>query len=283
MKTIPIRQIKVGEHENSPATFNIRRIDDLLADTDLVQDIHRHDFFFILALEKGKGKHVIDFVSYPITNYSIFFLRPGQVHELTLKKGSSGYLAEFGGNFLGPHQMSNQWLRKITSKNYYHLSIESFRKVNFLLSSIFQEHMARQEKYREVINAHLEIFFIEMLRCKKNEPLPKNKAHWQDRLDDFLTLVETHVTSHKQVSVYAEMMNLSSYQLNATTKAALGKTASELIGDEIILESKRQLLATANQIKEIAYVMGYEDISYFTRFFKKQTGYSPEAFRQKFK
>jgi AraC-like DNA-binding protein len=79
------------------------------------------------------------------------------------------------------------------------------------------------------------------------------------------------------VSEYAAMMNLSTYQLNAITKQTLGKTCSQLIDEHIILEAKRYLLATANQVNQIADHLGYEDVSYFTRFFKKHTGYSPEC------
>ncbi|MBK9402216.1 MAG: helix-turn-helix transcriptional regulator [Bacteroidetes bacterium] len=55
------------------------------------------------------------------------------------------------------------------------------------------------------------------------------------------------------------------------------------INDEIILEAKRQLLAGSCQVNELAWQMGYEDVSYFIRFFKKHTGYSPEAFRKNFR
>jgi AraC family transcriptional activator of pobA len=51
----------------------------------------------------------------------------------------------------------------------------------------------------------------------------------------------------------------------------------------VILEAKRCLLATSNQVNQTAYRLGYEDVSYFIRFFKKQTGYSPEAFRNSFR
>jgi AraC family transcriptional regulator, transcriptional activator of pobA len=79
------------------------------------------------------------------------------------------------------------------------------------------------------------------------------------------------------------MMNLSVYQLNAITKATLSKTCSDLITQQIILEAKRCLLATSHQVNQTAYRLGYEDVSYFIRFFKKQTGYSPEAFRHIYK
>jgi AraC-like DNA-binding protein len=78
------------------------------------------------------------------------------------------------------------------------------------------------------------------------------------------------------------MMNLSSYQLNAITKKTLGKTCSQLINEYILLEAKRYLLATSEQVNQIADHLGYEDVSYFIRFFKKNTGHSPEAFRYNF-
>jgi AraC-like DNA-binding protein len=105
----------------------------------------------------------------------------------------------------------------------------------------------------------------------------------QERFEEFLELLEKHSTTHKQVSQYTDVMNLSPYQLNEITKTTIGKTASELINEHIILEAKRHLLATPNQIKDIADHLGYEDVSYFIRFFKKHTNYSPEAFRRNFR
>ncbi len=96
MKTIPLRFINTNPKAlNDSETFSIRDVHELMTGKDLVQDIHRHDFFFILALRKGKGEHTIDFTPYKIKNNSIFFMRPGQVHQLVLKAGSTGYLMQF--------------------------------------------------------------------------------------------------------------------------------------------------------------------------------------------
>ena len=101
----------------------------------------------------------------------------------------------------------------------------------------------------------------------------------QERLDKFLELVEANVSTHKKVSEYADMLNLSAYQLNAITKRAVGKTSSDIIDEYIILESKRYLLATSNQVNQIAYQLGFDDVSYFIRFFRKHTGQTPDSFR----
>ncbi|HNU57802.1 MAG TPA: AraC family transcriptional regulator, partial [Flavobacteriales bacterium] len=71
------------------------------------------------------------------------------------------------------------------------------------------------------------------------------------------------------------------FQRNAIAKAGTGRTCSELITDQLILEAKRYLLATTDQVTQVADRLGYEDPSYFIRFFKKHTGHTPEGFRQK--
>lgn len=287
MKDIPIRHIKTTPKAlDSSESFSIREVRDLLDGKDMFQELHRHDFFYILALEKGMGIHEIDFISYEVCDHSVFFMRPGQVHQLTLKTGSTGFLMEFKNDFYYPHdKVSNQLLRKASNKNLCQLDDLRVSKLLAILTSIFQEFSDKQEGYHEVIKANLGIFFIELLRHRQNREstLNNDTQYSQERLEEFLSLMETHISNQKQVSQYADMLNLSSYQLNAISKATLGKTGSEIINEYIILESKRYLLATSNQINQIAYHLGYDDISYFIRFFKKNTGYSPEVFRHNFK
>jgi AraC-like DNA-binding protein len=150
---------------------------------------------------------------------------------------------------------------------------------------MFQEFSAREEGYQDIIKSGLDIFFIEYVRQSPNAGFVSltTNSYTQERFEEYLELLEKNIATHKQVSNYTELMNLSSYQLNEITKSSVGKTASDLINEQIILEAKRHLLATSNQVKDIADLLGYEDNSYFIRFFKKHVGYSPEAFRIQFR
>ncbi|MRG45140.1 helix-turn-helix domain-containing protein [Chitinophaga sp. SYP-B3965] len=256
MKNIPIRDI---------TSFSIRDIKEL----DMVQALHRHDFYYMLALKKGKGEHAIDFISYEVADNMVFFLRPGQVHQLTMKAGSTGYLMSFKNDFY-----YSPLLRKAS---LYHTGTQQLFSI---LTAILREYTDKQEAYQKVIQANLDIFFIELMR--QHSQSATNNTYAQERLEEFLELLETQITHHKQVSQYADMLHLSPYQLNAITKATLGKTCSTLINEHIILEAKRYLLATADQVNQIAWHLGYIDVSYFIRLFKKHTGHSPEAFRHHF-
>ncbi|MEO5682213.1 MAG: helix-turn-helix transcriptional regulator [Chitinophagaceae bacterium] len=282
MKIIPIRQISSAHQELSAERFKIRQVQDILDGSDLKQELHRHNFFFMLVLQNGSGMHEIDFTSYPLVNNCIFFLRPGQVHQLELKAGCTGFLLEFNTAFYHPkNNLSIQRLRKASNKNYCTPGISSFEKLYAILMYIFQEYADKAEGYLDVIKANMDIFFIEVTRQSPHvtsQPANTN-SYAQERLEEFVELVEINIATHKQVAQYSDLMNLSPYQLNEITRSTVGKTASALINDHIILEAKRYLLATPNLIKEIADQLGYEDTSYFTRFFRKQTGYSPEIFR----
>jgi len=288
MEKIPIRQIKSTQKDLDFAeAFSIRDIRELLGGKDMNQDIHRHDFYFIMVLQKGSGVHEIDFTSYKICDRCIFIMRPGQVHKLALKAGSKGYLMQFKPDFYYPHdKLSGELLRSVSHKTFCQLNQNGFKKIHSILSGIHEEFKDKQDKYREIIKASLGIFFIELVRNRqhsKDAVPPASNAYQQERLEEFLGLLETNVAEHKEVSFYADQLNLSTFQLNAITKKLLGKTCSALIDEHIILQGKRQLLATSNQVNQIAHELGYEDPSYFIRFFKKHTGHSPEAFRHNFK
>jgi AraC family transcriptional activator of pobA len=285
MKRIPVRQIAKEQQEPATTgTFRIREVAELFGDDDLMHELHRHDFFFMLALETGEGIHEIDFEPFTVRDHSLFFMRPGQVHQLQLKKGSAGYLLEFNHEFYRPeNKLSRQRLLKASNKNYCTLDAGRSTKLQAILKQMFEENQQKQDGYQEAIQAQLELLLIELVRQSANPDKkgPDASSYAQLRLEEFMELLERNITTKKQASQYADLMHLSLYQLNGITKATLGKTASDMISEHIILEAKRHLLATTSQVKDIAYDLGYEDVSYFTRYFKKQTGQTPEAFRQK--
>ncbi len=286
MKTIPIRSIQPREPKVELFdSFKIRSIGDVLDGKDLNQDLHRHDFYFILAVRKGKGTHTIDFVEYPVTDHSIFFMRPGQVHSIHLKAGTQGYLLEFNKSFsFLASKSGTELLRKAATKNCCKLSATGNGSLDAILQTMLEEYHAKKEGFEAVIKANFEIFLIQFLRHRQQgESPPANPDHYkQDKLEKFLHLLEVNVGTKKQASAYADMLSLSPFQLNSITKSLLGKTAAELIEDQLLLEARRYLLATPNQVNQIASHLGFEDVSYFIRFFKKLTGHTPEGFHKNF-
>ena len=284
LKKIPIKKIiNAGPEIDFSKTIGIRDLGDVLHGKPMNEKLHRHNFYFVLAVKNGKGQHDIDFTAYPVNNHNIFFIRPGQVHELYLEENGTGYLLYFKSEaYLSQDNFKTLLLRKASRQHLYQMEEEVFNRSLVTLEYIFKEYKSKKAGYEEVIKANLSIFFTELSRHSAEENVVNDKTYMQERLDEFLELLEQNMGAVKQVRRYADMMNLSQYQLNIITKTTLGKTSSQLIQEHIILEAKRYLLATPYQVSQIAFHLGYEDVSYFIRLFKKHTGQSPESFRHKY-
>ncbi len=286
MKSITIRNIQETQKESYPKKpFNIRKVENLRMGKGLTQPLHRHDFYYLLAIEKGEGLHNIDFQEYGVNNYSIYFMRPGQVHEHDFEIGATGFLIAFQPNFYPYHKDIEQKksLRKVSQTNCYTFSSDDFNSLKSIFERIYVESEAHKEHFEGVIRSYLSILITSINRIGVSANPVTKYSHFSERLEELQELIEKDIYDSKKVTYYAEKMNLSTYQLNTVTQKLLGKNASELISEHLILEAKRLLLSTTNQVNEIAFQLGFEDPPYFIRFIKKHMQVTPKSFRDGFK
>ena len=92
-------------------------------------------------------------------------------------------------------------------------------------------------------------------------------------------LVEEHFHKERQLAFYADRLAMTVDRLNDHVRRATGVTAGHLIRQRVLTEAKRQLVFTSQPIHEIAYDLAFSDPSHFARFFRKQTGTTPQEFR----
>ena len=99
------------------------------------------------------------------------------------------------------------------------------------------------------------------------------------RVSKVLSLIDKHYINERSTDFYAREVNLSNKRMNELTKKAVGHTVKQLIDQRLLLEAKRMISSGASSFKEIAFSLGFSEASYFTRFFKEQSGCTPEQFR----
>jgi AraC-like DNA-binding protein len=124
----------------------------------------------------------------------------------------------------------------------------------------------------EILRGLLKIFLIYLTR--QYEPSTTNvvKPKTIDLVNKFFDIVEKKYMTHKLVSVYAEELCITPNHLNEIVKKASGFPASHHIRQRVLLEAKRQAAYSGASMKEIAYNLGFEDISHFSKFFKNLSG-----------
>ncbi len=250
---------------------------------------HRHDFFEILFLTNGSGTHTIDFKDHTIKPNSIFFLSPGQIHSITLSKDIYGYIFLFSPEFFLINKTDKNKIFEFpffynTSDENPPLLLEEKNDINFLTQLFVKgcdENLVNTPESEELIQSILDLILV---YCKKRYPQQTgNPGMKKGRLmvKKFKQLIEERYKENFSVRDYAEFLSVTPSHLNETVKNVMGCTASDLIDEKMIIEIKKLLLHTDLTATEVAYALNFSDQSYFSKFFKKHSGFTPGEFRAK--
>src|SRR5690242_14235080 len=146
---------------------------------------------------------------------------------------------------------------------------------------LHEERFLAREGYRLAMRGYLALIAIEVARLAASRA--RTGAVTLRPTDPIVErlrgLVEDHFRKQRMLAFYAEKLAMTPDRLNDHVKRATGVTAGHLIRQRVLTEAKRQLVFTNQAIHEIAYDLAFSDPSHFTRFFRKQTGMTPQAFR----
>jgi AraC-like DNA-binding protein len=247
---------------------------------------HGHSFYHLVLFTKGAGTHTIDFSSFTVQPFQVYFMAPGQVHSWHFKGDPDGYLVHFSPAFFQSFLVDQQYLERFSffrgnsDDGVLRIPPDLRDKTVALFEQILKEYEEQGAGAMDVIRTCLMQLFIQVERCcgksgKKQVPQQK-----QLLLAGFRQLINMHYKTIRLPKEYADLLYITPNHLNALCQDLLGKTAGELIRERILLEAKRLLVNESLTITEIAYALNFQDNSYFNRFFKKNTGMTPEAFRK---
>jgi AraC family transcriptional regulator, transcriptional activator of pobA len=142
-------------------------------------------------------------------------------------------------------------------------------------------HCLKQYKNQSRIVAAQTLTLIEMVEHfhQNSHQTVASLSRQETLLCDFDALLQKHYLENKDVAFYAQKLNLTPNHLSETLKSLTGKSAKKRIEDALIFEAKSLLRQTTMSIKEITYWLGFEDDSYFVKFFKQAEGVTPNVYR----
>lgn len=136
----------------------------------------------------------------------------------------------------------------------------------------------------EIIRAYLKSVLILVQRSKNAYNIQQPDSFTADdkriQLVKFFNLVEEHYKEGLTINEYARKLNISTRTLSDLTNQQVNKTPSQMIQERIILEAQRLLVHSNLNINQIGFRMGFDDPSYFVKYFKKHTKMSPSDFRK---
>ena len=245
---------------------------------------HRKDYYFFVFVKQGNSRHWIDMTLYTLQPDTFYFSVPHQVHLKEEAKPFTGSAINFTDEFLAMEE--NGFLKQLPIIQNRHnghelnLSSDDVVFIEDMLNKIHTEYNAKHSWKNSMLVAYMQVLLIYLSRLYTEQFTNADQAPEKLLLKRYLARIEDDYKEIHDVAAYADMLNITAGHLSEVVKKQSGKTAMEHIHERLELEAKRLLFHTDHSIKEIAFELGFEDASYFNRFFKRLAQQTPADYRK---
>ncbi len=278
----------LNTEKNSNELFSIDRFRGYVDSNPHLQEVHSHNYYHLVYFTEGSGEHLIDFEKFEAKSGTMYFMKPGQVHQWYFKEKYDGFVVNFFDNFFDWIGINSSILQKfrflqsiLVKDHVVEISLDLQEKIASYFEEMINENQENNQFSNLKIGFHLMNLFIDIERSLEGVNI-KTSDYQSVLLDNFQTLIEQNFKSKKLPKEYAELLYITPNHLNALCKDVLATSAGELIRSRIVLEAKRLLVNKEISVTEIAYLLNFQDASYFVKFFKKYTEFTPEQFRKQY-
>ncbi|WP_452221222.1 AraC family transcriptional regulator [Lacinutrix salivirga] len=252
-----------------------------------VDEPHRHNYYTVLIVREANGEHKIDFNTYKLAKQQIYFVAPGQVHQVVEQDKSYGFAMTFSNQFLVQNSIPLSFIDSLNLFQNYGQSPplmpnqQQFETIVAYTNQIFDLFHGDSNMKHLSIGAFLKLLLIECNNICSINPIESDVDTSGDNLiRDFKKAVNSKYKTEHSTTYYADVLHITPDHLNRVIKSKIGKTAKEYIQARIITEAKRLLYFTELSAKEIGFDLGFNEPANFSAFFKKHTQVSPSNFKK---
>ncbi|MBK1895205.1 helix-turn-helix domain-containing protein [Chryseobacterium paridis] len=239
-----------------------------------------NDFVFV---KKGEVVKTVCSDSYSIPESTLMMLPAYKIRTMEVfSEDVEGYYCHFPDELLSRDngfKNLQEILNYLDLKNDHRIAVTDKTKENllFILKRMKESYMQNDT---DLISSYLQTFLAEVKSIIQDLP-PIILTTNETTAFHFRKAITQYVNSIHSIQEYADMLHVSPNHLNKSVKMATGKTASSIINETLTMEARSLLSNTQLSIADIAFSLGIEDPSYFTRFFKKHSGVSPNQYRKR--
>ena len=249
--------------------------------------MHRLTYYDITLITGGAGFFRIDAREYNVSEGDVIFSCPGEIRHWDKDNITDGFALIFEEEFLLSFFNDPGFIKHLAyfqpgSVSKITLDDVIYERILKLIKDIKHEIDAYQVKDKHILRALLyeTLMLLHRAYMAVNNSSCKNRKTGNLYVDKFVNLVNTDFKHEHSTRYYADKLCVTSNYLNEIIKRATGISAKQHIQDRIVLETKKMLTYTNLQVSEIANDLGFDDLSYFIRFFRRQTGFTPLEYKK---
>ena len=284
-----IKKYHLHKDEPDKLQFEIYPLSEYLeGSAQHTQKPHMHSFYQIIWFMSGEGKHYVDFNEYGVNDNSLFFISKGQIHRFDDKR-YEGCIIHFNESFIADNEnyinifLKHNIFDSFEKEPLFRIKQSDSKELQGIVEQMQGEMWTpNQFAHREYLKVLLHLFLIVIqrfgVRKDCNGLIMNNPSHIL--FVKFRQLLEECYRKIHTVSEYAGLLNVSSKTLTNCVKEISHQTPLEIINERISLEAKRLLAYSDKNVNEVGFELGFDDPSYFVKFFKRQTKMLPSDLRK---
>ena len=242
------------------------------SDWHSVPHTHNHtELFFIVG---GKGQFLIQDQTFPVDASKLVLINPNVAHtEASLNAQPLEYIVlGIGGIELAAGENSNGQFR----------ILEHFDRteIALCLRNILREMELKNTGYEDVCQAYMEILIVRLMRqMALTVPVAPQVVHSNRQCAAVRRYIDLHYKEPLTLELLAEEAHMNKYYLSHVFKEEYGIPPINYMIDRRISESKYLLTETDLSMSQIARLLGFSSLSYFSQVFRKTQGISPMEYR----
>ena len=277
---VPFHRTKYGRELLVDAAF-VRQMPAFLTGTDQPHALAFHD---ILLVTHGRGHLQLDGEPHAVAPGTVAFSQPGEVRRWSVR-GLDGaclfFSEEFVASFFSDARFLDGFAYFSPDRPQATLRLSRPERRQFLerFAAMQREIAALRDDAQHALRAVLYEVMVLLNRWYGSRHRPVADAPRGSVVRRFQGLVERDFARRHLVSEYAAALGVTPGHLNALCQAQLRQTASARIHARLALEAKRLLLYSDLNVSEVADRLGFADPAYFSRFFHREAGSAPAAYR----
>lgn len=251
---------------------------------------HFHDTYELYYLLEGQRYYFIDRQTYLVKAGDVVMIKPNQIHKTSMAGESyhNRILLQIKGQVMEPFLKASGMggMDAVYTEDAMILSIpkEERNGVESLLHQIRKEIQERQRQYEVGVKLKLTELFLALLRCQKKTPfLEENqKAQtWKhQKVHEVAEYLLNHPETEESLEELAKRFYISKSYLSRIFREVTSFTVNEYKNINRIKKSQQLLLHSSYSVTEISELLGFENLTYYERVFKKYTAITPLKYRK---
>ena len=244
---------------------------------------HRHESLLqVFWFEKGEVEVLIDGRAHALRAPGVITVMPLAVHGFRWTSDVKGIVFTMRESHVRTLLARDESLReRVLASRCVQFAAAHRKAVKAAVEALHEEQTQHAPWRASAIDAAMTALFVALGRSL---PAPAAAAGVGDRsvvhVQRFRALVDERFRDQPTLGEFAAEIGITTTQLNRVCRTVLGHPALAVLHARLCLEAQRELAYTTLSVKHIAYKLGFSDAGYFTRFFERETGNSPSAWRK---